>query len=1420
MNKTYKITRTLLEEGIHPRLLKVEAKLIEPLLREYWNGLKKTPLILRKGDAKRQAIAESLIKFLYDQIDEELNKIAIQRDQYTDFNKRYDKAFKAEEKEKLIIDFAQTLGAKKQQLQGDQKAFSRWFGQDAMIERYQRRQSMSERKLAFCLQRINVLMGIVLSEMDSEMDIDLWLRLDLENRIEPLLHDKRDSRTRLEAFRCLATALKKLPVQIQEDSVTPSTLQLIYRASVDNKEDIWIQCEAIKLVENFSPEILQAVLKKRFETPSKGDDLFVRKQAVQILGQNFQRLPELLDLIQLVIMDSSPFVRQALPKALTTAPVEQVKTHLRELLSDKIAQVRAAVLLEIPHFLSRPEPELEPFLLKLLLDTLNDETNSFVLRVALKVAVEACQTLSEESHWMVIDPEEETIGERWQKSLLEQIEKTHTHNKKKVVRRWAAQAAEQLWCEMEPKAKELRNYLERRLYKLKPEQRRGLAKKPLQVDETTLARVLSVLSQKDFGYDIIQNWFSKTIIRGHLFCFRWWRFIHEILHPSPDKRQGFRHTVGRSFPGQLRIPSGILCEIAETKVPGEPLYIQNEDGWRSYLPLVDEVIDCLRHQREVKIYTSEGITTLKPPKSWRARFSLTRRFAHYAQLRNWNETSPAQSYIKALQDLGFKIDYQTHSYPSLPEFKADPAVQRFFPVILPFSTIGDIEEFWSRIKEYFVEDFWLRLKEYFFSIYQNNILELGLFAATTLLYFFSKHLYANILLNRSRANIPLVLGGWGTRGKSGVERLKAAMFNALGYSIFSKTTGCEAMFLHSNAFEATHEMFLFRPYDKATIWEHHYVLRLAEKMNKDIFLWECMGLTPAYINILQKQWTRDDISTITNTYPDHEDLQGPAGINIPQVMTHFIPRKSILITSEEQMLPILQAAAEEFKTRLRPVTWLQSGLLTPDILERFPYEEHPNNIALVLAVADELGIQADFALKEMATVVPDLGVLKSYPIASMQTRKLEFVMGMSANERFGCLTNWKRMKFQDQDYEAEPHKWISTLVNNRADRIARSHVFANILVKDISVDQHFLIGTNLTGLLGYIREAWKSYADQQTLWAEISPHSTGEDENSSWEENQKHQPLARLEAAARTFRIPITQTLMQARLRIMLNSQGDRADIEELLNLWQQPDQLQEILSKSQEQKINQAIIQRLKQDVKNYEEYHRLVEKINRATGQQIELETAFRQLLWQWFENKLVVIHDPHISGNQIIKQICTQTPPGFHNRIMGMQNIKGTGLDFVYRWQAYETCHQAANKLKSSQLRIAEEGLNTLVSFKEYGPLSEEFLPQIIKETREKPIGQMAHFQAIFTSILSNLRVAQTDAKTTLGDEENKSHFFQKVVEFLESILDGFDGRKRRQIANQIYKDMITERIGHQTAALELQKLNKRQKGGWLMEKIRLK
>jgi len=138
-----------------------------------------------------------------------------------------------------------------------------------------------------------------------------------------------------------------------------------------------------------------------------------------------------------------------------------------------------------------------------------------------------------------------------------------------------------------------------------------------------------------------------------------------------------------------------------------------------------------------------------------------------------------------------------------------------------------------------------------------------------------------------------------------------------------------------------------------------------------------MGLNPDFITTLQRQWMRDDVSTITNTYSYHNDQQGPAGADIPKVMPGFIQDNAKLLISEEYMLLILhEAAADERGTSTHAVGWLEADLLTSDMLGRFPYDEHPYNIALVLAMCVELAIAHDFALKEMADrAVPDLGVL-------------------------------------------------------------------------------------------------------------------------------------------------------------------------------------------------------------------------------------------------------------------------------------------------------------------------------------------------------------------------------------------------------------------------------------------------------------
>jgi uncharacterized protein YwgA len=74
-----------------------------------------------------------------------------------------------------------------------------------------------------------------------------------------------------------------------------------------------------------------------------------------------------------------------------------------------------------------------------------------------------------------------------------------------------------------------------------------------------------------------------------------------------------------------------------------------------------------------------------------------------------------------------------------------------------------------------------------------------------------------------------------------------------------------------------------------------------------------------------------------------------------------------------------------------------------------------------------------------------------------------------------------------------------------------------------------------------------------------------------------------------------------------------------------------------------------------------------------------------------------------------------------------------------------------------------------------------------------------------------------KEKIEKDTSNSGWFYNVLQFIEGFIDMFDGIKRRETADQIYKDLVNERIGRDRAALELNKLNKRQKGGWFLEKV---
>jgi poly-gamma-glutamate synthase PgsB/CapB len=1388
-------TRKLLSLGIHPAWRLAEEKLLIPLAQKFVAEEEGRIRSRRADKVAVDSLALRLIRFVQREIQLEGEALSRLRNRHAEFTQRYARSVSEDERRFHTLAYAKAMGRSNRELAEDRRAFGRWFGMDAVTDRYLRRHTLHERVLSFCLNRLGALSVHLIGQAgEPGAQAALWQKLELERATLPLLAHDGDNRVVVEAFRCLAASLKALPQAMQGTAVAEGTLQFIYRSALESRQQVWVQCEALNLLQSLSLPFLRLALHKRLTEPLDGDDLFLRRHAVRLLGETLPRSPDLVGLIPAVLADPSPFVRQALPAALSRMSMGDDAKVLRwfeqSSTEDASPQVRAAALLALPGLLARGG--LFDSLLGQMQALLRQEQDAFVLRVAFQVSVEVSVALASSR------PEQQAL---WLQSMRVELSDLHCNASSIAVRRWAAQAGERLWCQSDPAARQLLARLGEWLQDQKPGRYGRVPEKLLSgADPEVTGRVLAILAQDDFGLDLAQGRWRSRLMRGHRFGMRLWRVLHEFRNPSPDKRQAFRHTVGRVFSGNLRAPSSILAELAETKVPGEPLFLSGESGWRPYLPLLDDVISTLDAPGgKVRLYSSEGVTQIAAPRNVfvrvKSRWLLATRFAQLARLRNWQENSQAapSAYVHALRKLGFEVSFLPHGKQQAEE-QPDPAVTRFFSSGLAVP-LGEN---------------WQRMEEYFFSVYQNSLNDLAVFTALVLAYFVGKHLYANWRIRQTRENLPLVLGGWGTRGKSGTERIKAAMLNALGYSLVSKTTGCEAMFLYADPYGKMREMFLFRPYDKATIWEQFDVMRHAEGLGADIFLWECMALTPSYVRILQRHWVRDDISTITNTFPDHEDLQGPAGLNIPEVMTNFIPRRSILITSEEQMLPILREAARENETRLEQVGWLEAGMLTPDVLQRFPYDEHPYNIALVMRMGQELGIAPDFALKEMADrVVPDLGVLKTYPEALVKGRRLVFVNGMSANERFGCLGNWTRMGFDRQDPDAEPGVWISTVVNNRADRVARSRVFAGILVNDISADRHFLIGSNLPGLMGYIEEAWSRFAQQLTLWPESDTLKDARAGDAS-------SPQAVLQDFAGRYRVAVSEEAVRRRAAAMLQGMG-LGETEALLDLWRQPQALSESLAASGFQEYAAdiaAAVQRMNEELGEYQAFFEQITHIRPSDQKRLDL--ALHQLLHTWFKRRIVVVHDFYASGDAIVDMIRSQTPPGILNRVMGIQNIKGTGLDFVYRWQAWDTCYRACDKLRSGKPGVMEQGLRELAAFQEFGLLCAEHVRDTLTRARQSAAMQRESFQAELKVIESNLELALEAVRGKMNIVR-QSGWMLKLLEGLEALLDAGDAVKRRKTADQIYRDLINERISVERAVLELQALNKRQKGGWLLGQL---
>ncbi|MDH4147860.1 MAG: poly-gamma-glutamate synthase PgsB [Acidimicrobiia bacterium] len=304
----------------------------------------------------------------------------------------------------------------------------------------------------------------------------------------------------------------------------------------------------------------------------------------------------------------------------------------------------------------------------------------------------------------------------------------------------------------------------------------------------------------------------------------------------------------------------------------------------------------------------------------------------------------------------------------------------------------------------------------------------------------------------------------GIRGKSTVTRLIAGVLREAGLVTLAKTTGTAAAIIDPDGKDqAVHR------YGPPTILEQLEIVRRVVAPQTEALVIECMAINPAYQRASERLIVHSTIGVLTNVREDHQDLMGESLTKIARSLLSTCPTNGVLITAERNpaLLPIIRQTAERNGTRL---VMADPESVTDAEIAAFSYVSFKDNVAIGLAVAAELGIARDVAIRGMLAAAPDPGVLRieHFVIADMQVTWANL---FAVNDRESMMIAMEQL----EKYRSVETTFVGIL-NNRSDRERRALQFADVAVNDLRFDRLVTFGAFETPVtkrlvsLGYPRE--------------------------------------------------------------------------------------------------------------------------------------------------------------------------------------------------------------------------------------------------------------------------------------------------------------------------------------------------------------
>lgn len=310
------------------------------------------------------------------------------------------------------------------------------------------------------------------------------------------------------------------------------------------------------------------------------------------------------------------------------------------------------------------------------------------------------------------------------------------------------------------------------------------------------------------------------------------------------------------------------------------------------------------------------------------------------------------------------------------------------------------------------------------------------------------------LHQRRARSIPIRIHVNGTRGKSSVTRLIAAGLREGGYRTLAKTTGTLPRIITEDGLEIP---ILRRA--GANIIEQVKVFQHFFSKKPQAIVIECMAVNPEYQWICEHRFVNATVGVITNTRLDHILEMGPTLENVTRSLCNTLPPNGVAFTAEQTMYWMMRQQAGKlgcklFRVNPESVTFMELG--------QFAYIEHPDNVALALAVCEHYHVPREIALQGMYRMFPDPGALKVIE-AQEDERVVQFINALAANDPMSTLAIWQKIKTLSTDLGS-----VFFLLNTRADRYDRTIQLLEMVRDNLTqeFDYFILTGENMDRVYG------------------------------------------------------------------------------------------------------------------------------------------------------------------------------------------------------------------------------------------------------------------------------------------------------------------------------------------------------------------